>query len=464
MGFAERVQQAVLLFRDRVTSGPVLVIGNLDTDGLTATSILAHALTREGIPFAVHIIKQITPGFLDELKNMDYGTFFFADLGSSSLRGLASALQGKHIFILDHHPPEKTIIQDLIVHVNPHLDGIDGTKDISAAGVCYFFARELNKANVDVAHLALIGAVGDVQERMGFTGLNREILRDALESGTIEMKEGLRMFGIYTKPLSKVLEFSTNPYVPGVTGDNQGAVRFLEEHGIVDRGKAHSAKLVDLSPLAVEKLRNALQKSVSEQFVGPVYLLRHERDDSPLRELKEFSTLLNACGRMDKASLGIGVCLGDEQSRIRAMDVLHDYRKEIITALQWFYRHRGTDAVREHKGFTLIYAEDEIRDTLIGTLTSLLSKSNIYPDGTILVGAAFTLEEDIKISARIAGYRDSSVDLRTVMISLAEQCGGHGGGHRLAAGAHLPRSCRDLLLQTTLRILEHTVLEEHLVP
>jgi single-stranded-DNA-specific exonuclease len=463
MGFIERVQQAVLLFRDRVKTGPVLVVGNLDTDGITSTSILIKALSREGLTCSVQIVKQLHDELLQEIKESPYATVIFTDLGSGTLVGIETFLEGKSVFIFDHHYPEKNEIADWIVQVNPHLDGIDGTTDISAAGVCYFFARELNNENKDVAHLALIGAVGDVQEKMGFSGFNQDILRDALGQGTLEMQEGLRIFGIYTKPLHRVLEYSTNPYIPGVSSDREGAVRFLEDHQIVPQGKGREVKLSDLDTIAVERLQSLLQQRVKGDCIGPVYLLTGESDNNPLREIKEFSTLLNACGRTGKATLGVGVCLGDVASRKKALEIFDDYRREIQQALEWFYKHRGGKQVIEHKGFTLIHAESDVRDGIIGTLTSLVSKSKVYPDKTIIVGMAYTVGGEIKLSFRISGFEKTDVDVRKIVNELIVEIGGNGGGHRLAAGATIPQEQEDALMITLVRLLEQAVIVENVV-
>ena len=46
------------------------------------------------------------------------------------------------------------------VQVNPHLFGIDGATDVSGSGVAYFAAKAVNPANVDLAPIALVGALG----------------------------------------------------------------------------------------------------------------------------------------------------------------------------------------------------------------------------------------------------------------------------------------------------------------
>ena len=48
-----------------------------------------------------------------------------------------------------------------------------------------------------------------------------------------------------------------------------------------------------------------LSEDSPEDVLGDVYILNEEEKESPFRDAKEFSTLLNACGRLEKASLGM---------------------------------------------------------------------------------------------------------------------------------------------------------------
>jgi RecJ-like exonuclease len=172
-----------------------------------------------------------------------------------------------------------------------------------------------------------------------------------------------------------------------------------------------------------------------------VYTLVEEVDESPLRDAKEFSTLLNSCGRLSKASLGIGVCLGDEKSKKRAIKNLTDYKKEIVKALKWYEGSKESKDVFREKGFMIINAKDEVLYTIIGTIASILSRSNDVEEGTYIMGLARTKEENnTKVSLRIGGKDEhEGVDLRQVVTDVVERVGfGEAGGHPLAAGAIIP--------------------------
>jgi len=434
---------------------PVRIVGNLDADGITSTAILVKAFSRMGVKFSVSVIKQITDEFLDILSREPYEIVFFVDLGSGYLKSINEKLE-KDVYVLDHHFPdvlEKNVGK--IRQVNPHLFDIDGTKEISASGVTYFFAKSLDGDNIDLAYLALVGAIGDIQENMGFTSLNKLILNDAEENDDVEVKETFRFYGIQTKPMHKVLEYSTNPYIPGVTGNERGAINFIKDAGIKLMNDKQYRKVVHLNKREVEKLITAIESKKTsdsgEPIVGPVFFLRDEDDDSMKKELREFSTFLNSCGKMSNPSLGIGVCVGDHNTTKKAMGVLRDYRKEVIDALNWFYSKRKSENIIEKEGYVILLAEDNIRDTIIGTLASILSKSNLYKEGTILISTAYTLDGDIKSSFRVCG--DSKIDLREIAKKIVGK-DGYGGGHRLAAGAVIPQEKEKEFIDSVVKVLD----------
>lgn len=439
MDFYELVNIAVEKFKsiDNYKNKVIRIVGNIDTDGITSTSILIASFLREKIKFISSTERQINSELLESISNESNDVVFFLDFGSSNISDIEKKLWNKKVFILDHHYPEKFECEANVVHLNPHIAGIDGSKDISASGVSYFFAVSLNEDNKDLAYLALIGAIGDAQENYGFTGLNNKILDNAVKGNKVVAANGLRIFGIQSKPVHKVLEYSTNPYMPGITGNEEGALKFLQEIGIKPKEGNKLRKFSDLDPdevktlvaaIAIKKLRTT---DWNENLYGPVYLLKEEQDNSPTKELREFSTLLNSCGRLGKSSLGIGVCLNDKNMKERAFNLLHDYRNEIIKAIEWFHSNRGKKII-EKKNFVIANAEDNVRDTIIGTLMSLISRSGIYEKGTILIGMAHTLGNETKISARVSG--DANWDTGLILKELTGKTGGSSGGHKLASG------------------------------
>lgn len=461
--FIAAIDSAVERFRE-LDDSPVRIVSHLDSDGIASASILIKALKREDRKFSLSIVKQIDQDLLESLKREEYQILFFVDLGSGYLNNIGQYLQGKKVFILDHHKPEE--IPTEVVHVNPHLFGIDGGSEISGAGVVYFFVKKLDERNMDLAHLAVIGAIGDIQEKKGFLKLNDKILADAVSMGKMVVKKGLSMFGMQTRPIHKVLEYNTSPYIPGVTGNETGAIRFLEEIGINIKENGQYKKLIHLDDEDMKKLVTAIilrrigSEDKPEDVLGPIYILTEEDDEVPTKDAKEFSTLLNATGRLNKSSLGIGTCLGNKRIKDEAINLLARYKKEIIGSLDWFYKNRKSDRILERKGYVIINAEDNVRDTLIGTLASILAKSNIYQEGTIILGLAHTLEGDTKVSIRCAGLRENDVDLRQIIMNIAKKINAMGGGHKEAAGAIIPQDKETEFIKVAEEMLSKVVIEE----
>ena len=97
---------------------------------------------------------------------------------------------------------------------------------ISSAGLVYLFCREMNHENKKLAKLAVLGMIGDLMEDQ-IEKLNNGILED----GDIKRKRGLLIYPS-TRPVNKVLEYSSNPYIPGITGNYAGISELLRESGI----------------------------------------------------------------------------------------------------------------------------------------------------------------------------------------------------------------------------------------
>lgn len=188
-----------------------------------------------------------------------------------------------------------------------------------------------------------------------------------------------------------------------------------------------------------------------------IYTLIEEKDESPMKDAREFATLLNACGRMEKASFGIGVCLGIKKDVQRAMQTLLDYKKEIVNALNW-YHGNGKDIIKGDN-FVIINAKDEIPSTIIGTLASILSKSNEFDSKTYIMTMARAADKTIKISLRLSG-RTQDIDLRETLKEMVIKVGGEAGGHQYAAGALIELGKEDEFVQIAQDILRKISIEE----
>jgi len=463
--FEEDVLKAADAFKQWDKGETVRVISHLDADGIASCSILIRMLNRDNRKYSISIVQQLKEETLQELGKEPYKHYIFSDLGSGQLNAIEKFLKGRNVLILDHHKPETEKESKDILQINPCLHGIEGSREISGAGVAYWFAKTLDMEMEKAAHIAIIGAIGDVQEQNGFLHMNDEILKTAVKHRKIKVERGLRMFGLQGRPLHKVLEYSTDPYIPGVSGSESGSIQFLQQLGIDPKRGSGWKRMIDLSEDEKKKLVSGivmkrLNEEKPEDILGNIYTLLEEKEDSITRNAKEFATLLNACGRMGKASLGIGACLGDKRIKEKAIKSMSEYRREIVNALRWYENKSNNSSIIRENRLIVINAGSGIMPTLIGTLASIISKSNGIKENTFVMGLARMLDGTTKVSLRLSGKKRDDISLRDLIKSITDRVGGEAGGHVHAAGALISSEKEETFIEATREILGKIAMEE----
>ena len=119
----------------------IKVIGHLDADGICSSAIMINALIKLNRRYSLATLPAITEDALRDIKEENDEYIVFVDLGSGNLDAIGTILTNKKIFILDHHELHSNITYENIVQVNPHICGIDGSDEISGAGVVFMFTQ-----------------------------------------------------------------------------------------------------------------------------------------------------------------------------------------------------------------------------------------------------------------------------------------------------------------------------------
>lgn len=438
--FLSAYAPAVAFLDDAANSGErVQVISHLDADGLSSAAIMLETLRRRGIESDLRVVHNIDDAEAQKIAALGASRYAFVDIGSGQLAELRDAITAPSL-ILDHHEPSAEAL-DSMVHINPLLYDQDGNTGISGAGTTYLLARALGHR--DLARLAIVGAIGDIQERDGFSGFNRLLLSDALGAGVLAAERGVRLFGAQTRPLTKLLAYNHDLQLDGITGDPDAAYRFLVSLGIRIRHSRGERRYIDLDDEERMRLLSGILIKRSglenpEAILGYNYTLTDELEGTPFRDAREFATLLNACGRMDAASIGVGAAMGLSEQKEAALRVEREYKREIGRAIGWFKEQLVIeDRVECGPGYYLVDGRDEVRAEIIGTLASIASHMDELSGPALICSYAYLATGDLKVSLRSHG--EVRCDLREVMASIAEAAGGSAGGHANAAGALVPK-------------------------
>jgi len=395
--------------------------------------------------FSIRIVKGLEGSIIEEeLKRQPKEVILFSDLASSNLDHFKNTEQP--VFILDHHEIDKSKIGNNVKIINPHLTSSPENNAATGAGICYLFSKAISSNNQDLASLAIVGLIGDRYET-NLSKINQQIINDAHD---LNIKKGIAIYPA-TRPLRRALEWSTSPYIPGVTGSGPGAMEILRETGI-----PYNKTLMELSDDEMSKLITAVmirraQHNKTEDVLGNLYILKFFNTKEDVREI---SVLINACSRLGYSDIAISYCLENEKAKTQALDIYTKYKQELVSGLRVAEK---MDKIRG-KGFVILNAKNQIKDAIVGTICSMLSSSPTYEEGTILIGMAYN-EDKIKVSARIVGHEGRNLKEvleKTVTTFRREnpQTNAEVGGHHFAAGCLVEKDKEESFIKTLKKELE----------
>ena len=432
-------------------AGSVLIITHIDADGITAGSIAVETVRRLKKEYRISFEKKITDSTVEMVNSSKEDVVWICDLGSAYM----SMFTRQSVIVTDHHVPDpgwrrgQSLLDayDGKYQLNPHLYGHNGSYEICGAGMTYLLSRAVDPENMDLAYLGVIGAVGDFQDQEGsLVSWNRIVLQDAIAAGDVSIDTGVRYFGRESRSVVQFLEYGDDPRIPGVTGDRKACSKFLADLGIPETADGENRMWIDLSAEEKEKVAGRIREIIPDGYgrlVGEVYTINRYAPKSGMHDVKEFSTVLNSCGRYDDAETGLRICLGDASALRDAERNRREHRRSISQALTYV---RDNHLMRRRSTLQYFDAGDTIRETVVGVVAGMILGSEIAEPG-LPIFAFVQADDGIKVSARAPReLSQAGLDLSALMHDAAEAVGGMGGGHSVAAGATIPEGKTEAFL------------------
>jgi single-stranded-DNA-specific exonuclease len=196
--------QAALEHQERI-----LVFGDYDADGVTATALLVDFLTCAGAKVYAHIPHRIEEGYGLQPKHINQlaapqriGLIITVDCGSSSHEAVKAAKRfGIDVIITDHHnidaPP------DALAVINPKLPGEpDNLASLAGVGVAFYLViglrMVLRESGWWRAHpepnlrvLSDLVALGTIADMVPLTGVNRALVKTGLKQINQSVRPGI---------------------------------------------------------------------------------------------------------------------------------------------------------------------------------------------------------------------------------------------------------------------------------
>lgn len=271
---------------------PLVIYGDYDVDGITATSILYRFLKREGADVRFYIPARETEGYglnlpaVQTLAEEGGKLLITVDNGIAAADIIAQAPETMDIIVTDHHlVPEK--IPNAIAVLNPHQkDCRYPYKELAGCGVAYTVCRALaltlhNEAYEEDMELVAMGTIADV---VSLTGENRILVREGLRKMRHTQIPGLaallRAAGIVKPGEDKPISVEDVSF--GLAPRLNAAGRIAHARMGVDLLISYSrekAEHIARNLCEINVKRQAVEKGIYEEAVRRLHQLNAEKAD-----------------------------------------------------------------------------------------------------------------------------------------------------------------------------------------
>ncbi len=401
----------------------VRILCHYDGDGATSAAILVRTLLRWGKSFHVTLTPVLDEPTIERVREDGDASLVVADMGSGQLPAL-EALRGP-VVVLDHHKPPRD--SDRLVHVNPHLAGIDGAHGACGATLAWAFALAVEERNWDSAGVAMAGAIADRQHVPAYDGMNAPLFEEAVRRGMLVRERGL---ALPDRPLGEALCTSYLPFLAGLAGRPDEASEALRRLSI---DPAHTWRDVTgakrqalVSYLATHLMRQGAIPEAVEMLVEDKYAI-----EGTARTADDLSDAVNACCRMGAQGLAVALALGDPDAAAQADVHRRAYGEKVLAHLMRLEREGPFQA----KHLAFFYCDDP---ALAGNVAGIAIQY-LWNGARPLLALSVT-DGTTRVSGRgTKALVARGLDLATALREAGTAVGGTGGGHDVAAGATIPK-------------------------
>jgi RecJ-like exonuclease len=454
MGFCDDVKAAA----EQIATAPeITIISHIDADGISCEAILSQAISRLEIPVKSVFVRQLEPLTMPQVP-ADSSLKIFSDLGAGQQNlMLERGFSENEVLIIDHHVSQPSGRDYTQVNCLPY-----GYTRMSAAGVSYMVAKQLDCTNIDLAQLAVVGNVGDMmaREKCGLVGPAREIIvEDGMKHGSVEVhKKDLNCYGTATRPVHLSLAYNDDPFVKGISNNPEGARQFLKKLGIRQQSPdgrwyvweelSDDDRRTIISALAQQLMANGEKV---DRLLAETYRFPGEIPRTPLRNAQEYATLLNACGRWSKPQIGGAILRGDRGTAYRDAEHMLNNHRAILRELLQYIVDTG---VRELENLQYLHVGGKYPDTIVG-IGAGMALSKLNAKKPILIMCEVPEDRNLtKVSMRTTErVVEKGIDLQKALSDASAEYGGGGGGHKIAAGAYIPKTAEQEFVVRVNRIL-----------
>jgi len=312
-------------------------------------------------------------------------------------------------------------------------------------------ATTLDSKNRDLSAMAIVSALADRQDqadKKSFVGLNTEILKTAQSLGILTVDLDIILSSRETSPVHEALAYSLYRYIDGLTWNREGCYLLLKNAGIKLRdnngrwrvlaefSQEEKAAIIEAIANFVAKSDKRLSDIMRNDLLGYVYTLTREDRRSQLRDAREFSSLLNACGRKRSSGVGIAICMGDRNAALNTgEEIMSSFKRTLRNNLSNIFGEKWR--LSDDGKTAFVNGDGVLEEDMLGAVSTLLSRSPSFW-GRLLIVRTLSSNGTYKFSSRKCIDCQSEANLGKLMQECAAAFNGEGGGHSDAAGCTIP--------------------------
>lgn len=225
----------------------ILIYGDYDADGNTATAILIHFFRKIGYKNISYITpSRLIDGYglsmdkILEIKDENINLIITVDCGIKNIEEIEELKKiNIDVILTDHHEQGENVPTAYAV-INPKVKGEKYPyKELSGAGVSFKLVCAINKkmetklSEEDMKMLLLIASIGTIGDVMPLTGENRDIIKLSLDNlDTKTFPSGLKLLTeSYEKLNEEIIAYYIVPKInsSGRMGEELGINLLIEE-------------------------------------------------------------------------------------------------------------------------------------------------------------------------------------------------------------------------------------------
>ncbi len=189
----------------------ILVFGDYDADGITATAVLYNFLKSAGANVRYHIPHRVEEGYglqprhITELALPDHIQLIITvDNGSGSFAAIQAAIRfNMDVIVTDHHTMDGGVPEAHTI-INPKMDGHNrGFEELAGVGVAFYLVialrtalREIgwwqNRTEPNLKNYCDLVALGTIADMVPLKGINRVLTRAGLDELGKTTRPGMR--------------------------------------------------------------------------------------------------------------------------------------------------------------------------------------------------------------------------------------------------------------------------------